>query len=231
MPPKAPHNKTLILLHGLKQNADAWPRMSRIEQYAHITGFNVVIPEVQRSFYTDMPHGLKYFEYIAEEIPQMLKAVYNIPVDGDHLYIAGLSMGGFGAMKCALIYPDRFAGAMSYSGALRCLEHVEQYPDTFPASEFQAILGMDLACQPENNLMLLAEKAADAPKKPKLYIACGTEDFLIQENREFNEHVQKLGFDVTYEEWTGIHDWVFWDKASGRSMAFMTGLEPEQVTY
>lgn len=227
--PKAAHNKTVILLHGLKQNADAWNRMSRIEQYAHMTGFNVVIPEVQRSFYTDMPHGLKYFEYVAEEIPEMLKNVFNIPVDADHLYVAGLSMGGFGAMKCALTYPDRFAGAMSYSGALRCLEDIGKYPVIFPPSEFQAILGMKLKCQPENNLMQLAEKAAKAERRPKLYIACGTEDFLITENREFCDHVKGLGFDATYEEWPGIHDWQFWDRACGRSLALMAGLQPEDV--
>lgn len=229
--PKTPHNKTVILLHGLKQNADAWNRMSRIEQYAHAAGFNVVIPEVQRSFYTDMPHGLKYFEYVAEELPEMIRTVFNIPVDGEHLYAAGLSMGGFGAMKCALTYPDRFAGAMSFSGALRCMENVSKYPEIFPPSEFQAILGMNLECAPENNLMLLAEKAAQAKRKPKLYIACGTEDFLISENREVHNHVKKLGFDVIYEEWPGIHDWVFWDRACGRSLAFMSGLEPEQVVY
>lgn len=227
--PKAPHNKTVILLHGLKQNADAWNRMSRIEQYAHITGFNVVIPEVQRSFYTDMPHGLDYFEYVANEIPEMLKNVFNIPVDGDHLYVAGLSMGGFGAMKCALTYPDRFAGAMSFSGALRCLEDVTKYPAIFPEGEFQAILGMDLKCPPENNLMQLAQKTAQAEHRPKLYIACGTEDFLIGENREFRDHVQQLGYDVNYEEWPGIHDWIFWDRACGRALALMVGLTPEDV--
>jgi len=79
--------------------------------------------------------------------------------------------------------------------------------------------------------MLLAEKAANAQRKPKLYIACGTEDFLISENREVCDHVRKLGFDVIYEEWPGIHDWVFWDRACGRSLAYMAGLEPEQVIY
>jgi len=184
---------------------------------------------VQRSFYTDMPHGLRYFEYVAQELPEMVNTVFNIPTDPDHLYAAGLSMGGFGAMKCALTYPERFAGAMSYSGALRCMENVEKYPEIFPPSEFQAILGMDLACQPENNLMLLAEKAAQGTRKPKLYIACGTEDFLIAENRQVHGHVAALGYDVTYEEWPGIHDWLFWDRACGRSLALMAGLKPEDV--
>ena len=226
---RAPQDKTVILLHGLKQNADAWNRMSRIEQFAHVAGFNVVIPEVQRSFYTDMPHGLKYFEYVSREIPEMVKAVFNIPTDSDHLYAAGLSMGGFGAMKCALTYPDRFAGAMSYSGGLRVLENAKQYASILPSPEYQAVLGMELECGPENNLMLLAEKAAKAERKPKLYIACGSEDFLIEENHQFCDHVKALGFDMIYEEWPGVHDWKFWDRACGRSLAFMAGLDPEAV--
>lgn len=132
-------------------------------------------------------------------------------------------------MKCALTYPEKFAGALSYSGALRCMEHIQQWPDVFPADEYRAVLGMDLRCEPENNLMLLAENAAQAAHKPKLYIACGTEDFLITENHEFCQHVQQLGFDSIYEEWPGVHDWVFWDRACGRSLALMAGLKPEDV--
>lgn len=229
MQSKAPRNRTVLLLHGLKQNADAWTRMSRIEQFAHHTGFNVVIPEVQRSFYCDMPYGLSYFEYVSKELPQTVLELFNVPTDGDHLYAAGLSMGGYGAMKCALTYPDRFAGAMSYSGALRCLEDISRYGDLFPQSEFQAVLGMDARCAPENNLMRLAERAASAPRKPRLYAACGTEDFLVHENREFCDHVRRLGFDMTYEEWPGDHSWPFWDRACGRSLAMMAGLEPDDA--
>jgi S-formylglutathione hydrolase FrmB len=226
---KAPRDKTLILLHGLKQNADAWTRMSRIEQFAHHTGFNVIIPEVQRSFYCDMAHGLKYFEYVSKEVPEAAAQIFNIPVDPDHLYIAGLSMGGYGAMKCALTYPERYAGAMSYSGAVRSLEDTTSRREVSLYSEFQAVLGMDLQCAPENNLMLLAEMAADAPRKPKLYIACGTEDFLLEDNRSFVSHLRKLGYELTYEEWAGDHSWPFWDKASARSMAMMAGLASEEV--
>ena len=78
-------------------------------------------------------------------------------------------------------------------------------------------------------LMQLAEQAAKAQRKPKLYIACGTEDFLIGENREFCAHVKALGFDAVCEEWPGIHDWAFWDRACGRSLAYMAGLKPEEV--
>ena len=123
---KAREFKTVILLHGLKQNADAWPRMSRVEQYAHAAGFNVVMPEAQRSFYTDMTYGLAYFDYIANELPQMLSTVFRMPTDSAHLYVGGLSMGGFGAFKCALTYPERFAGVMSLSLIHLSLIHISE---------------------------------------------------------------------------------------------------------
>ena len=226
---KTAPDKTIILLHGIKQNADAWTRMSRVEQFAHRVGFNVVIPDGQRSFYTDMAHGLPYFEYITQELPEMIGKIFNIPLDADHLYAAGLSMGGFGAIKCALTYPDRFAGAMSYSGALRSLEALSEHTDIFPPSEFQAVLGESLCVGPENNLFALAEKAAAAPRKPRLYIACGTQDFLLADNRAFRDKTRALGFDTTYEEWPGVHDWVFWDRACGRSFACMAGIDLNSV--
>lgn len=224
---KAPE-KTLILLHGMKQNADSWVRMSKVETYAHLAGFNVIIPEVQRSFYTDMKHGLKYFTYVAEELPEMMGKTFNIPVDREHLYTAGLSMGGYGALKCALTYPDRYAGAMSFSGGLYCLDDVPAMA-IMSNDEFQAVLGMELNCTTRESLKDLAVIASKSSNKPKLYVACGTEDSLLPMSREFAEHTKSLGYDITYEEWEGIHDWFFWDRALARGMAVMSELPVSEV--
>lgn len=226
--PLAP-NKTLILLHGLIQNADAWVRMSCAETYAHTANFNLIIPEVQRSFYTDMAYGLDYFTYITDELPKAIGSMFRIPVDRDHLYVAGLSMGGFGAMKCALTYPDRFAGAMSFSGAVYRMEDLSG-SDMMTKEEMQAILGMDLKVGRENDLRQLMRSTAEAAQQPKLYLACGTEDFLIGMNRAFAADARALHLDLTYEEWGGIHDWFFWDRALARGMAVMTGLNVNDIS-
>lgn len=225
--PLAPE-KTLILLHGLKQNADAWVRMSCVETYAHYTGFNIIIPEVQRSFYTDMAYGLNYFTYITDELPRAVGKMFRIPVDREHLYVAGLSMGGYGAMKCALACPNRFAGAMSFSGALFFVDDPMK-DDLMDVNEIRAIMGMNGELRDEISLHTLLKKAAGAEQKPKLYAACGNEDFLIDMNREFAREARALGFDLLYEEWPGVHDWFFWDRAAARSMAIMSGLPVQQV--
>ena len=184
-------------------------RIARIAN--HPANFNVIIPEVQRSWYADMAYGIDYFRYIAEELPDMMSRMFRIPVDRDHLFAAGLSMGGYGAMKCALTYPDRYAGAMSFSGALSILEHPEAMQAIMSREEIAGILGADLRCGDGLSIAKLAQKAAAVPEKPRLYIACGTEDALIADNRNMAALVRDLGFDTAYEEWPGHHDWEFWD--------------------
>lgn len=213
---------TLILLHGLKQNADCWPRMSRVEQFAHELGVNVITPEVQRSWYANQPYGLRYFDFINDELPRIASGLFHIPVDPDHLYVGGLSMGGFGALKCALTYPERYAGAIALSGALRFLEGIREFPEALlNRDEMRATLGMDLKAGAKNDLIGLAKAAADAPHKPRLYIACGYGDFLIEQNRQVKDALRQLPFDLTYEEWSGEHNWTFWDRGLGRGMAWM----------
>ena len=108
--------KTLYLLHGLTDDCTGWTRYTAVERYARERGLAVVLPEVQRSFYTDMAYGLPYFTYVSEELPAVCRRMFGLGAARDQNYIFGLSMGGYGAMKCALTYPDRYAGAASFSG-------------------------------------------------------------------------------------------------------------------
>ena len=110
-----PFTRTLYLLHGLRQNADAWQRMSSAERIANYYGYALIMPDAQRSFYTDMAHGPRFFTYLTEELPEIMQAMFKIPADPAHTYVGGLSMGGYGALKCALQRPDLYAGAMCFS--------------------------------------------------------------------------------------------------------------------
>ena len=114
--------KTLYLLHGLTDDCTGWTRYTAVERYARERGIAVVLPEVQRSFYTDMVYGLSYFTYVSEELPAVCRRMFGLGAAREQNYIFGLSMGGYGAMKCALTYPERYAGAASFSGVadLRC---------------------------------------------------------------------------------------------------------------
>lgn len=94
-----PFTRTLYLLHGLRQNADAWQRMSSAERFANYYGYALIMPDAQRSFYTDMAHGPRFFTYLTEELPEIMQAMFKIPADPAHTYVGGLSMGGYGALK------------------------------------------------------------------------------------------------------------------------------------
>lgn len=213
------YDKVLYMLHGLKQNSSAWLRNSSIERYANYYGYAVVLPEVQRSFYTNMEMGMDYFTYITEELPRAVHGMFKLPVGRENTYVGGLSMGGYGALKCVLSRPDLYAGAMSFSGGLYAME----YPDMlikryYSPSELQAIMGMDLKVRPQDDLdHLMRSYPADSPR-PKLYLACGTEDFLYQQNLLARDSLKKNGFEVTWEAWEGAHDWKFWDVAAERAM-------------
>ena len=112
-PDEAP---VLMLLHGLSDNASGWSRYTAVEQYAREIGIAVIMPEVQRSFYTDMVCGLPYFTYISSELPAQCRRMFGLSGRRERNYIAGLSMGGYGALKCALTFPDYYIGCGSFSG-------------------------------------------------------------------------------------------------------------------
>lgn len=223
----ASFDKTIILLHGLKQNADSWARMTGLERYAAQHGFCCVMPEVQRSFYCDMVYGMKYFTYVSEELPELAARVFRLPADHDHLYAGGLSMGGFGAMKLALTDPGRYAGAVCLSSAFSLMAHLDEYPAVTVEheAEFAAISGTDLRGGGENDPETLARKAAASGHRPRFYIACGTDDPLLADSRATRDILRRCGYDVKYEEWPGDHDWNVWDRGIRRGMAWFAGNE------
>ena len=94
--------RVLYLLHGLSDNCSNWFRLTSLERYANEYKIAVVVPEVQRSMYTNMKYGLRYFDYVSEELPRFISQMFGVPNDREHRFVAGLSMGGYGALKCAL---------------------------------------------------------------------------------------------------------------------------------
>jgi len=217
--PKSP-KATVLLLHGLKGDADVWMNRVGIEYFANKYELAFIMPEVQRSWYMDMAYGLDYFGYVSEEVPLLAQKYFNIPVDAEHLYIGGLSMGGYGTIRCALKQPQRYAGVMSFSARVYMEERAFLHNDDRSVREFQGLLGLDRKTGMENytDVSALIASRKDAPKKPVFYVACGTEDGLYPESVRFTEEMRKNGFEVIYEEWPGIHSWEFWRESLPRGL-------------
>ena len=212
----------LYLLHGLSENHSAWLRRSRADYYAEQAGIALVMPEVQRSFYCDMACGLDYYTYVAEELPVLCRQMFRLSDRREDTFVAGLSMGGYGALKLALRRPGRCAAAGSFSGATDVRARLAASANGMAEKEIASICGGCLA--PEDDLFPLAEQAVKGGPIPALYISCGESDFMIEDNRRFHRHLDALGIGHTYEEWPGTHNWDFWDESIRRALGFFVRL-------
>jgi putative tributyrin esterase len=221
-----PRHRVLYLLHGHSDDCTAWQRWTSIERYVEELNLAVIMPDAHLSFYTDMAHGGRYWTFISQELPALAQRIFPLSTDRADTFVAGLSMGGYGAFKLALAYPERFAAAASLSGALDIRYIVaEDRPDrdeTWLAG-MRNIFGADLSKVADSNhdLRALARRAAQAATKPRLYQCCGTEDFLYQNNLSFRDFLRDLPLDLTYEEGPGEHTWAYWDAMIQQALAWM----------
>ena len=217
-PPKDGICPVVYLLHGLSDDHTCWRRYTSIERYANQYQCVVVMPEVQRSFYAGMRFGPAYFQYISRELPEQMEAMFGVRHRREKTLVAGLSMGGYGAVKCALTRPELFGCCASFSGALDIARRFEAED----RPEFQAIAAR---LEPENDLMHLAAEAAALPpdSRPAIYITCGLSDFLYEDNQAFLRRLRELDLAHAYEEWPGAHEWGFWDESVRRALARFLG--------
>ena len=206
---------TLYLLHGLSDDSTIWLRRTSIERYVAQMGLAVVMPEAGRSFYTDMAKGLKYWTFISEELPRIARSFFPLSDAREDNFVAGLSMGGYGAFKLALKKPESYVAAASLSGALDMAKHVLEYFGDIPYREEMEMIFGDLRKVEgsQNDLLHLASCAKVSGKPlPKLLQICGTQDFLYKDNVRFRNHARKLKLNLKYKEAPGSHEWGFWDK-------------------
>jgi putative tributyrin esterase len=215
---------TLYLLHGLSDDHTIWLRRTSIERYVAPLGLAVVMPAVHRSYYTDMQEGGRYWTYISEELPRRAREFFPLSDRRADNFVAGLSMGGYGAFKLALNCPARFCAAASLSGALRLNAKDlfgPQAGDRLP--EMRRVFGSPQRyARSANDLEHVARRLARSGKpRPRLFQCCGTEDFLYAQNVQFRAFIERLGYDLTYEEETGAHEWGYWDRKIQRVLEWL----------
>ena len=221
--------KVLYLLHGLSDDGSVWVRYSSIENTARDYGLVVVMPSVGRSFYANQPDGQHYYSYLAEELPAYLQAVFGLSPARENTLIAGLSMGGYGAMKMAFNFPERYAAAASFSGMLS-LEFLRRYPDDPRNKMFEYVFGelASLHGSQHDPLTWLRQATSNPSALPRLYASCGRQDDLYPLNQLFWGACQQLGIPVeTYEE-DAMHDWHFWEKEIKHFLKLVLGEPPER---
>lgn len=200
---------TLYLLHGLSDDDTTWLRRTSIERYVAELGLAVVMPQVHRSFYSDEVHGGRYWTFLSQELPAIAASFFPVSDRREDTFVAGLSMGGYGALKWALRHPERFAAAASLSGVL---DIAALRDSSAPSGPLDRVFGgRRLAGTPDDLLWLLAEQAAAGTPLPQLYVGCGTQDELIEHSRTFIEAARAAGVPLTTTIGPGDHDWAYWD--------------------
>lgn len=199
--------KCVYLLHGLSDNHSIWLRRTSIERYAQEYGICVVMPCADKSFYTDMKDGGKYYTYIAKELPRIIREFFNVSEKREDNFIAGNSMGGYGALKIGLRECDSFCACAGLSSVADIVGLTDTFRDVYIP-----IFGEELNIPDEENLFFLTQSNNNNPNKPKIYMGVGTEDYMYKENIKLKEHIESLDFDFTYRESSGTHCWEFWDE-------------------
>lgn len=218
-----PPYPTLYLLHGLTDNSNAWLHYTRIRMWAENMGLAVVMPSGENSFYLDIPvkDGClgDFGAYIGEELISITRQLFPLSHKREDTFIAGLSMGGYGACRNGLKYCDVFSKAAVLSGAVHFFEYSREWVKTQgnTIGELQNIGDLDaMELTDRNPRYLIGQiKMRNAQEGinhfPEFYVACGTEDPLLGANRSIADALKDAGARVTYEEGPGIHDWYFWD--------------------
>ena len=217
--------KVAYVLHGLCGNSSSWLDYSLLPLYAMNGNTIYILPDAARSFYTDMKHGFRYFTYITEELPQICRSVFHISAERENTAILGCSMGGYGALKCALTKPEQYGlcGAFS-SGCLflkenmafiqtQGLEAAAQVFGRQLMNDIPSAFGEHLEWQPEYEISELAKSAKERGLLPQLYLTCGTEDHFYPDHLRFCRQLDDMGIAYDFEAWQAKHDLYYFNDA------------------
>jgi putative tributyrin esterase len=203
---------TLYLLHGLSDDDTIWLRHTSIERYVAPLGLAVVMPQAHRSFYADEHQGSRYWTFLSAELPELVGSFFRLSDRREDTYVAGLSMGGYGALKWALRQPGRFAAAASLSGALDLARIQRETTDPDDPRQLRRVFGPDPIAGTDNDLLSLLDQIDPATTPvPRLYVCCGTDDPLYGDSLTFENACRGKGIGVTARYEPAGHEWGYWD--------------------
>lgn len=218
--PEGKPYKTLYLLHGVLGNYTDWINGTRIQRWAEENELAVVMPSGDNAFYVDQPWNCNYYSrFIGEELVNFTRKTFPLSHQREDTYIAGLSMGGYGALYNGLKYHETFGYIGALSSALVVNETMLQRPMEHPffietKTYAQSCFGHDLeaALKSDVNLKVLVERLIKSKVQiPKIFMACGLADSLLGVNEDFADFLKKKTVDVCFETAPGAHEWDFWD--------------------
>lgn len=216
------------VLHGNGDGSNAWIRKSTIELYARQSDVAVIMPDCERECYTDSKRGFDFFTFVSDELVTVMRNYFPLSTKREDNFIIGNSMGGYGALKCALTYPERYGAAASLSGALDYREALKGNDVIFGKNAPLIFGSLEEYEGSGNDLYALLETLHEKEhgSELKIYQCCGTEDFLYSINQDFRAALSEHVKNHVYHEGPGGHDWFFWNPEIERIFGFF-GFEEE----
>ncbi len=216
--------KTLFLLHGYTGCAENWVPQYLAEKY----NFAIVMPNGENGFWLDgLSTGHQYCTFLGVELVNYLRKTFGLAMNADETYIMGMSMGGFGALHTALYYPDRFGRLAALSSALIVHEiaHMKEgggNPVANYAYYHECFGDLETVEESDNNPETLVKRLKENGQKiPAIYMSCGTEDFLLENNRELHAFLDSIHVEHIYLESAGNHDMTFWSEYAVKFVEMM----------
>ena len=208
----------LYLLHGLTGHYSDWVSRTNVADYAADYRMIIVMPEGNDSWYVDSATitSNKYESYILNELIPDVQQRYRTIESRYGRSIAGLSMGGYGAIKFGLKSPATFVFAASMSGAFSVTRFTEQDGNPRWATSVQALGPLGSDARKANDLFEIIEKLSQSQVSslPYFYFDCGTEDSArnFSVNRQLSGLMYERKIRHEYRELPGDHSWAYWDK-------------------
>lgn len=213
----------VYLLHGFTGDYSDWNSMVPIERYACETGFAVVMPHGYNSWYLNVPGGVQMEDFLACELPAAMEAMLPVSDQPEDRFIAGLSMGGMGAVHTALKYPETFGACASASAVLSYRRLMHQYAK---GTEDEARMLESLACATRNGTVAdmdeiyLQLKASGLPMPPHLCLFGEQDEMYVEQFLWFKRFAEQNNLPVETASWEGQHDFLFWDPAVRRMLQY-----------
>ena len=215
----------LYLLHGMGDDHTSWLRKTAIERCALGAGLAVILPDGGLSCYENMAHGPRYRDYIADELPRVMRETFPLSAAREKNFIAGCSMGGFGALKLGFAEPEKWSAIGILSAA-----HMEYVPDSPRVrNALWRVYGGDIdAC----DARIVRDIERDNASGPDLRVwhACGDRDRLREnalKSRAYFASLPKGSIRYRFEEFPGGHDWALWDAMAARFIQWLDLPKPE----
>ncbi len=202
----------VYFLHGANATFYDTFKSTSIERYSTSRSLAIVLPTGANSYYSNMAIGPSYYKYISEELIPYTRRVFGLSDKREKTFIAGFSMGGYGATKFALTEPEKFGAVASMSGVMDIYERNHGRDSYIPKAAWGLDFEDHLKDSDQDLFELVRRLEASGKEKPWIYQCCGTEDDLLENNRIFNKFMEGRDFHYVYEESAGAHQWDYWDE-------------------